>query len=83
MTQPNRGLVQSIHARIVNHAKGLGVEPTLMFSRYGLERFLYRLSKTQYAERFVLKGALLLTTRKLRSRRSSTPWSSSEKRIAA
>lgn len=60
MTQLNRGLVQSIQARIVNHAKGLRVEPTLMFSRYGLERFLYRLSKSQYAEHFVLKGALLM-----------------------
>jgi hypothetical protein len=60
MTRPNRGLVQSLQARIVNHAKELGVEPTLMFSRYGLERFLYRLSKSRYADRFVLKGALLM-----------------------
>jgi hypothetical protein len=60
MTPPNRGLVQSIQARIVNRAKGLGVEPTLLFSRFGLERFLYRLSKSRHAERFVLKGALLM-----------------------
>lgn len=60
MSQPNTGLTQSLQARIVNHAKRLGVEPTLMFSRYGLERFLYRLSKSAYAEQFVLKGALMM-----------------------
>ena len=60
MSEPNRGLVQSIQARVVNHAKELGVESTLVFSRYGLERFLYRLSKSRYAKQFVLKGALLM-----------------------
>jgi hypothetical protein len=60
MSQPNTGLVQSLQARIVNRAKGLGVEPTLLFTRFGLERFLYRLSKSAYAERFVLKGALMM-----------------------
>jgi hypothetical protein len=61
MTTANAGLVQSIQARIVNHAKRVGMEPTLLFDRYGLERFLYRLSKSAYSERFVLKGALLMT----------------------
>jgi hypothetical protein len=60
MSVPNTGLVQSIQARIVRHAKSVGIEPTLMFSRYGLERFLYRLSKSAHAERFVLKGALMM-----------------------
>jgi len=60
MSQPNTGLVQSLQTRIVNRAKGLGVEPTLLFTRFGLERFLYRLSKSAYAERFVLKGALMM-----------------------
>ena len=60
MSQANTGLVQSLQARIVNRAKGLGVEPTLLFTRFGLERFLYRLSKSAYSERFVLKGALLM-----------------------
>jgi hypothetical protein len=60
MSQPNTGLVQSLQARIVNRAKGLGVESTLLFTRFGLERFLYRLSKSAYSERFVLKGALMM-----------------------
>jgi hypothetical protein len=60
MTRADTGLVQSVQARIVNHAKKLGVEATLVFSRYGLERFLYRLSTSEYAERFILKGAMLM-----------------------
>ncbi|MGH7621811.1 MAG: nucleotidyl transferase AbiEii/AbiGii toxin family protein [Gemmatimonadaceae bacterium] len=31
-----------------------------MLTRYGVERFLYRLSRSPHAEQFVLKGALLL-----------------------
>jgi hypothetical protein len=60
MTRADTGLVHSVQARIVNHAKKLGVEATLVFSRYGLERFLYRLSTSEYAERFILKGAMLM-----------------------
>ncbi|HOA62689.1 MAG TPA: nucleotidyl transferase AbiEii/AbiGii toxin family protein [Verrucomicrobiota bacterium] len=36
------------------------MDPNLVFTRYGVERFLYRLSRSPYAEQFVLKGALLL-----------------------
>ena len=32
----------------------------LVFTRYGVERLLYRLSHTPGGERFVLKGAVLL-----------------------
>ena len=60
MSQPNTGLVQSLQARIVNRAKALGIEPTLLFTRFGLERFLYRLSKSKYADSFILKGALMM-----------------------
>jgi len=34
----------------------------LLLTRYALERLLYRLSTTKYRERFVLKGAMLMTT---------------------
>jgi predicted nucleotidyltransferase component of viral defense system len=34
----------------------------LLLTRYVLERFLYRLSTTKHRERFVLKGAMLMTT---------------------
>jgi hypothetical protein len=53
-------LAQSIQARLVRHAKMLGVDPNLILTRFATERFLYRLSRSPDADRFVLKGALLL-----------------------
>jgi hypothetical protein len=60
MTDQTRGLARSVHTRLVRHAKALGVDPNLILTRYGMERFLYRLSQSPHRERFVLKGALLL-----------------------
>jgi predicted nucleotidyltransferase component of viral defense system len=34
----------------------------LLLTRYALERFLYRLSKSKHRNSFVLKGAMLMTT---------------------
>jgi predicted nucleotidyltransferase component of viral defense system len=54
------GLAQSVQVRLVQHAKEIGADPNLVLARYGIERFLYRLSRSRHAEQFVLKGALLL-----------------------
>jgi len=54
------GLAQSVQTRLVRHAKMLGVDPNLVLARYATERLLYRLSRSRHADRFVLKGALLL-----------------------
>jgi len=54
------GLARSVQTRLVRHAKQLGVDPNLILARYATERLLYRLSRSPHAERFVLKGALLL-----------------------
>lgn len=54
------GLAQSVQTRLVTHAKAIGVDPNLVLARYAVERFLYRLSRSAHAERFVLKGALLM-----------------------
>jgi nucleotidyltransferase AbiEii toxin of type IV toxin-antitoxin system len=54
------GLAQSVQVRLVRHAKALDVDPNLILARYATERLLYRLSRSSHAERFVLKGALLL-----------------------
>jgi len=56
----NDGLARSVQARLVRHAKETGVDPNLVLTRYGVERYLYRLSCSRHAERFVLKGALLM-----------------------
>jgi len=34
----------------------------LLLTRYALERLLHRLTRTAHADRFVLKGAMLMTT---------------------
>lgn len=60
MNDPRSGLARSVQVRLVRHAKGIGVDPNLVLTRYAVERFLYRLSRTAHAEQFVLKGALLL-----------------------
>jgi predicted nucleotidyltransferase component of viral defense system len=52
-------LAHSVFQRLLNHAKQNGEDFNLLLSRYAMERFLYRLSKSAHADKFVLKGALL------------------------
>jgi hypothetical protein len=54
------GLPRSVQTRLVRHAAEIAADPNLVLARYGAERFLYRLSKSRHADRFILKGALLL-----------------------
>ncbi len=49
----------SVRQRLLNLAKTRGEEPQKVLGRYGIERFLYRLSRSDYRDKFVLKGALL------------------------
>jgi hypothetical protein len=49
-----------VQVRLARHAKAINVDPNLVLTRYAVERFLYRLSRSQHVDRFVLKGALLL-----------------------
>ncbi len=60
MSGDSSGFAQSVQTRLVRHAKALGVDPNLILVRFAVERFLYRLSRSPHADRFVLKGALLL-----------------------
>lgn len=60
MNSDRDGLARSVQVRLARHAKQIGVDPNLVLTRYAVERFLYRLSRSSYADRFVLKGALLL-----------------------
>lgn len=53
-------LAQSVQTRLVRVAKDLHVDPNLIFSRYAAERLLHRLASSRHAERFVLKGAMML-----------------------
>jgi hypothetical protein len=53
-------LAQSVQTRLVRAAKDLHVDPNLILSRYAAERLLHRLSCSRHADRFVLKGAMML-----------------------
>jgi predicted nucleotidyltransferase component of viral defense system len=51
----------SVRARLATLAREKGVNLELFLVRYVHERLLYRLGKSQYRQRFVLKGAMLQT----------------------
>lgn len=51
----------SIRVRLKQHADASGEAFDLILTRYALERLLYRLSKSKYADEFLLKGALLFS----------------------
>lgn len=53
-------LAESIRQRLRNLAKSAGRPAGDLLQYYAMERFLYRLSKSPYADRFILKGALML-----------------------
>ncbi len=51
--------VASVHQRLLNLSQTTGEEFNFLLVRYAIERLLYRLSQSRYADQFVLKGALL------------------------
>jgi predicted nucleotidyltransferase component of viral defense system len=61
MSPAHPNVAASIRARLLNVAKAQGVEFNQVLVRFALERFLYRLTQSQHADRFLLKGALLFT----------------------
>ena len=62
MAKATRDIGASIRARLHNLARERGQVFDLLLTRYALERLLYRLSLSAYRNRFVLKGAMLITT---------------------
>ena len=50
----------SVHARLLNQARAGSRSFNDLLQLYAMERFLHRLSRTRHADRFVLKGALLM-----------------------
>jgi predicted nucleotidyltransferase component of viral defense system len=59
MKEPVKNIPASIQARLKNKAEQQGKSFAEILQYYAMERFLYRLSKTKYAEKFILKGGLL------------------------
>jgi len=56
-----KNIAASVRQRLLNKARQTGRPFSEVLQYFAMERFLYRLSKSRYADIFVLKGALMLT----------------------
>lgn len=61
----------SIRDRLRNKAKEANRSFAEILQYYGMERFLYRFSHSKYADKFILKGALLFTVWHIPERRTT------------
>lgn len=61
MSPAEHGIVQSVRQRLLNRSREAGEDYNLLLTRYASERLLYRLSQSEHANDFVLKGAMLFT----------------------
>lgn len=60
MTPAKRtNMAASVRQRLLDLSRERQIDFNLMLTRYGLERFLYRLGRSEYRDRFILKGAML------------------------
>jgi len=64
-------LQASVRSRLQNKAKETNRPFAEVLQYYGMERFLYRFSKSEYASKFVLKGALLFFAWQIPERRTT------------
>lgn len=55
-----RNVAASVRQRLLNRSRDEGRPFQELLQFFVMERFLYRLSRSQHADRFVLKGALML-----------------------
>ena len=56
-----RDVGASVRQRLLNQSRAQERPFQELLQYFAMERFLYRLSKSKFSDRFVLKGALLLT----------------------
>jgi predicted nucleotidyltransferase component of viral defense system len=61
MAKPPVNLAKSVKDRLLNLARAEGRDYNGLLVRFVLERLLYRLSVSEYRNRFVLKGGMLVT----------------------
>lgn len=62
MPSSKRDLPASVKARLLSLAKRRAEQLQSILVRYAIERLLYRLSRSPFADGFVLKGAILAST---------------------
>lgn len=57
----SKNIASSVRQRLLNKARETGRPFSELLQYFAMERFLYRLSKSSYADNFILKGPLMLT----------------------
>src|SRR5437588_795215 len=55
-----RNIAASVRQRLFNLAQERREDFGLVLTRYGLERFLYRLAQSQYRDQFIIRLPLLI-----------------------
>ncbi|RWK68269.1 nucleotidyl transferase AbiEii/AbiGii toxin family protein [Mesorhizobium sp.] len=60
MAKELKNIGASVRARLLKLAKASGQSFDLVLTRFALERLLFRLGQSPHADRFVLKGAMLM-----------------------
>ena len=71
MTETLKNIPASILTRLRNQTEQLNRPFAEVLQYFAMERFLYRLSKTKYADKFILKGGLLFYVWDLPLRRAT------------
>lgn len=71
MKKEIKNIEASIKARLKNKAQETNRPFAEVMQYYGMERFLYRFSKSKYADKFILKGALLFAVWQITDRRTT------------
>jgi len=62
MDKDKKRKAASVHQKLLNRARETNRPFNELLQYYAMERFLYRVSRSEYVDQFVLKGALLLRT---------------------
>ena len=71
MKKDIKNIEASVRARLQNKAKEAICPFSEILQYYGMERFLYRFSRSKYADKFILKGALMFTVWQVPERRTT------------
>lgn len=71
MKKDIKNLQASVRAQLQNKAKETNSSFSEILQYYGMERFLYRFSLSKYADRFILKGALMFSVWQIPERRTT------------
>ena len=71
MKKDLKNIQASIRTRLKNRAKEINRSFSEILQYYGMERFLYRFSRSKYADKFILKGALMFTVWQVPERRTT------------